>query len=468
MAEAQQCVAGDTRGNHLLYVRGGAAYSCGGSELYEDGEAFIGHLGHGDTWGEHVHTPQPMLFAVACQAVVVQVAAGNLHSLVLCADGHLFSCGGGWEGPLGLGSAAPEDRLKPVTSLAPSSWQKVVSVAAGAAHSLAITDRGAAFSWGWGRLGQLGHEEDSSEYLPRKIAALSHVHVRGVKAGPTHSVVTTGDGVARPFGTTPHGALHRLDADARCASSAELPYEPLARYRALAPQLRTPRGAKSVEHLRILRTSKPTYDTLTPSRTQPSAHELPYEPLARYRALAPQLRTPRGAKSVEHLEVLRTSDPCRARGKPPSVRQPALPPANCRTAPATTYAAAQAAVSEPSAAPSALTVSSMRRSVSLEELSQLTKLTHSVSVESWLCGCDETDELPELPSDGCSGLGPRMRWWRPAQEEDGFDYGSECASDRSAAITHERVSNQTEEEADVLSCASFEERSSVDQWAKPP
>jgi len=368
----EETIMGDTRGNHLLYVREGAAYSCGGSELYEEGEAFIAHLGHGKDWGEHALTPCPMLFTVTCPARVVQVAAGNLHSLVLCADGSLFSCGGGWEGPLGLGHTMSEERLTPVITLAPSSGQKVVSVAAGAAHSLAITDRGALYSWGWGRLAQLGHEGSRSEYLPRRLDALSSVHVRRVEAGPTHSVATTGDGLARAFGTTPHGVLLLLGASAA--------------------------------------TTSPT--------------ELPYEPLARYRALAGQLRVPRGSKSVEHLRVLRVGDPCRRRA-----RQPTLPLASSRDK-------------------GTAAASGMGRSVSLTELSQMTR---TFSVDSWLCS-DETEELPELPT----GLLHQRARWRH-RDEDGFglyDDGFECDSERSAARTYERASSQMED--DEASCRSFD------------
>jgi len=416
---------GDTRGNHLLLIRDGAAFACGGSELYEEGEAFIGHLGHGEDWGEHVLSPRRMLFALACPARVVQVAAGSLHSLVLCEDGSLFSCGGGWEGVLGLGREASEARLTPVAALA---CQKVVAVAAGAAHSLAITDRGALFSWGWGKMGQLGHEGDRSELLPRRLTVLAAVHVRRIEAGPTHSICTGGDGVAYAFGTTPLGAALRLAV----TNHTELSYEPRARYAALARRLRVPRGAKSVEHLRILRTSKPTYGSLTPSLTQPSARELSYDPCARYAALAKQLRVPRGAKSVEHLRILRTSDPCRG-GRPAVPQPPASPDAA-------------------SAAPSTAAASGMMRAVSLTELSQL--MTRSFSVDSWLCA-DETEELPELPS--CARRLPqeRMRWWRHARSEEGFDCASEEEdSERSAARTHERISNQTEE--DDGSCVSFE------------
>eukprot|EP00322_Chrysochromulina_rotalis_P002312 CAMPEP_0115850752 /NCGR_PEP_ID=MMETSP0287-20121206/12128_1 /TAXON_ID=412157 /ORGANISM="Chrysochromulina rotalis, Strain UIO044" /LENGTH=310 /DNA_ID=CAMNT_0003304763 /DNA_START=77 /DNA_END=1009 /DNA_ORIENTATION=+ len=45
------------------------------------------------------------------------------------------------------------------------------------------------------------------------------------------------------------------------------------------------------------------------SREQTSAAELPWEPCARFNALSKTFREKRGAKTVEHLEVLRKSDP---------------------------------------------------------------------------------------------------------------------------------------------------------------
>jgi len=174
--------------NHTLSIlEDGSAQSHGDSELYEEGESFLGHLGHGEEWGEAVSEPRPMLFAVACCARVIGIAVGDLNSLVLGDFGTVFSCGGGWEGPLGLGDQASHACLQPVRAL---SSQRVVAVAAGAAHSLAVTKEGSLFTWGWGRYGQLGHGGIESETTPRLHAALSAIGVDQVAAGPTHSVAT--------------------------------------------------------------------------------------------------------------------------------------------------------------------------------------------------------------------------------------------------------------------------------------
>jgi len=70
-----------------------------------------------------------------------------------------------------------------------------------------------------------------------------------------------------------------------------------------------PRGAKTTEHLALLRISDPTFSSLAPDATRPSKAENSFEPVKRFAAMAWVAREPRGSKSVEHLEILRTSDP---------------------------------------------------------------------------------------------------------------------------------------------------------------
>jgi len=77
----------------------------------------------------------------------------------------------------------------------------------------------------------------------------------------------------------------------------------------MSPLLHEPRGAKSVEHLEVLRQSNPSYGSLLPKTDRPAAHEVSYDPLVRWNVLGKYLGERRGAKSVEHLEVLRQSNP---------------------------------------------------------------------------------------------------------------------------------------------------------------
>jgi hypothetical protein len=52
---------------------------------------------------------------------------------------------------------------------------KVVSVAAGSTHALALTEDGRVLSWGSGKDGQLGHGNRSDLALPRQVSAVLNV-----------------------------------------------------------------------------------------------------------------------------------------------------------------------------------------------------------------------------------------------------------------------------------------------------
>ncbi|KAJ6811827.1 ultraviolet-B receptor UVR8 isoform X1 [Iris pallida] len=100
---------------------------------------------------------------------VIGVAAGEAHTLALTDDGSVFSWGRGTFGRLGTGRE--EDELSPV----PISFNggrggggeqneqpKFVGAAAGAYHSLALQDDGSVWSWGYNIYSQLGHGEENA------------------------------------------------------------------------------------------------------------------------------------------------------------------------------------------------------------------------------------------------------------------------------------------------------------------
>ena len=85
--------------NHLLMVDGeGRVSSCG--------LGYDGQLGHGDE--NHVGVPRRV--AALASIVVVQVAAGFIHSMALAADGGVWSWGDGGDGQLGHGDQ--EDKVR--------------------------------------------------------------------------------------------------------------------------------------------------------------------------------------------------------------------------------------------------------------------------------------------------------------------------------------------------------------------
>jgi len=144
------------------------------------------------------------------------VSAGYAHSIALTADGAVWSWGGGDYGKLGHGDSQNQLLPKKIEALAA---QRVVTVSAGGAHSLALTADGALWSWGHGSRGRLGHGDQQMQLLPKKVEALAGQRVVAVSAGAAHSLALTADGAVWSWGWGGNGKLGHGD-DRRAASAA--------------------------------------------------------------------------------------------------------------------------------------------------------------------------------------------------------------------------------------------------------
>ncbi|CAN0344425.1 unnamed protein product, partial [Ectocarpus sp. 12 AP-2014] len=98
---------------------------------------------------------------------VAAVACGQRHTLILTAVGTVHSCGLGDYGRLGHGNEASLSRPTLIESLAE---ERITQVAAGEAHSVAVSWSGKAYTWGWGYLGILGRGSDADVLKPTRVA----------------------------------------------------------------------------------------------------------------------------------------------------------------------------------------------------------------------------------------------------------------------------------------------------------
>jgi alpha-tubulin suppressor-like RCC1 family protein len=111
---------------------------------------------------------------------VRSVRCGDMHTLILTTANTLWSCGHGAHPLCGTQYQARNDILRP-TPIKHARFKHidVVAVAAGDAHSAAITARGRLYTWGAGmeQVGNLnsfhhialGHANKRVQWLPRKI-----------------------------------------------------------------------------------------------------------------------------------------------------------------------------------------------------------------------------------------------------------------------------------------------------------
>ena len=133
-----------------------------------------------------------------------QVSAGDYHSLGLTNDGAVYAWGDNWAGQLGDGTTTSRTTPTLVTAL---SGQTVTALAGGDSHSLAITSTDAVYAWGYSGYGQLGDGTTTSRSTPTLVTALSGQTVTAVAAGYAHSLALTSTGAVYAWGNNGDGQL---------------------------------------------------------------------------------------------------------------------------------------------------------------------------------------------------------------------------------------------------------------------
>ena len=183
--------------NHTLYVTSGGG-------LWAFGRNEYGQLGLGDI----VSRPSP----VPVSEGVRLVAAGRYHSLFTKTDGTLWAMGRNSDGQLGNGTThgslvpgqvsvaveLPED-------VNISDANNVISIAAGAFHSLFIAGDGVLYAFGRNEFGQLGDGTNLSRHSP--VPVKDGKNVVAVAAGDAHALFLKNDGTVWAMGRNDFGQI---------------------------------------------------------------------------------------------------------------------------------------------------------------------------------------------------------------------------------------------------------------------
>ncbi|XP_021683072.2 ultraviolet-B receptor UVR8 isoform X2 [Hevea brasiliensis] len=134
--------------------------------LYTYGWSKYGQLGHGD-FADHLI---PHQLEALRDSFISQISGGWRHTMAVTSDGRLYGWGWNKFGQVGVGDNV--DHCSPVQVKFPNE-QKVIQIACGWRHTLAVTEQQNVFSWGRGTNGQLGHGESVDRNVPMMIEALS-------------------------------------------------------------------------------------------------------------------------------------------------------------------------------------------------------------------------------------------------------------------------------------------------------
>ncbi|EPS64187.1 hypothetical protein M569_10592, partial [Genlisea aurea] len=178
-----------TSGAHTAAVTShGKVYVWGRDE--GDGRLGLGpnrgpdHAGGMSTPAEVKAMPEP----------VAAVSCGGFFTMSLTEDGQLWNWGANSNSELGRGDDKRGGwKPEPVPSLRDV---RIVQIACGGYHSLALTDKGEVLSWGYGGSGQLGHRTSSvgKGRVPEPVEALADERVTYVACGGSSSAAVTEGG----------------------------------------------------------------------------------------------------------------------------------------------------------------------------------------------------------------------------------------------------------------------------------
>lgn len=144
---------------------------------------------------------------------IIAVASGGYHVLALCDDGAVVAWGSNDSGELGDGTATRSNEPVEVDAGPGSALdgKKVVALAAGYHFSLALCDDGTVVAWGDNARGQLGIGSNSaSASIPVAVdvsGALNGKAVRSLAAGVTHALAICTDGTVAAWGANDSGML---------------------------------------------------------------------------------------------------------------------------------------------------------------------------------------------------------------------------------------------------------------------
>ena len=193
-------VAGLTSG--VAAISAGDEHTCAvtaGGAVTCWGQNGSGQLGDNGSCGQICPTPVAV-FGLASGALAV--AAGGAHSCALTSAGAVDCWGYNLRGQVGDGTTTERYAPVPVSGLGSG----VAAIAAGGNHSCAVTSGGGAKCWGWNLFGQLGDGQSCACLVPVDVTGLTGA-VAAVDAGALHTCADVLPFSVRCWGDNRFGAV---------------------------------------------------------------------------------------------------------------------------------------------------------------------------------------------------------------------------------------------------------------------
>jgi hypothetical protein len=160
----------------------------------------------GQTLSQNVQKKfKPVLNEYLLHEFIVQISCGPVNTLALTQNGDVYTWGYNKFGRIDNESDI-KCQLIPI-KLSDFSGEKVILISSGFEHSLALTLEGHVFSWGCNEFGQLGISKSVDFIYAPTLIKLPKVSIRKISCGSYHSLLLSSDGDIYAFGKNDCGQI---------------------------------------------------------------------------------------------------------------------------------------------------------------------------------------------------------------------------------------------------------------------
>jgi alpha-tubulin suppressor-like RCC1 family protein/tRNA A-37 threonylcarbamoyl transferase component Bud32 len=165
----------------------------------------LGFLGIGS---ENNIYQRPILNHYLNNEFIIDISCGDHYSLALTNFGEVYAWG--WNKFGQIGNGCNVNQLIPI-KLKSFNNERVVMISSGSCHSMALTECGHVYSWGNNKYGQLGIGNTLNSNEPKFVAVIDenkcNVSIKKISCGISHSFLLSRDGYIYWFGSNPFREL---------------------------------------------------------------------------------------------------------------------------------------------------------------------------------------------------------------------------------------------------------------------
>lgn len=191
----------DCEPNPVQQVSAGTTFAC---VLFEDGSV------KGLDLEADIDTAETVDFKLTDDEFV-SIACGNEHLIMLSKRGRVYTYGHGAKGQLGHGVV--EDVMEEAKLVEALDGVTITRIAAGGWHSMALSATGDLYAFGWNESGQLGFAKSDLPLTatPLLIDGGEECNYVSVSCGSRHSMAVTEKGELFAFGWNKYGQVSDLE-----------------------------------------------------------------------------------------------------------------------------------------------------------------------------------------------------------------------------------------------------------------